>query len=174
MRSTLKARIGAKRFVSRRPRRKVAVATAFATMAAVLTSLAAPITAQAQAGSCGDPSTDPAGSCTVTIDAFDFGSGGPLDSGFTYVINVDNTKLPSDPLGLSTESNSPIVREGDQDRPSVTLPDGRYLVSVRSLDHKMWGAFFTLPDDAASNSLTLHIALTEQSEAHPLPLGKIR
>jgi hypothetical protein len=174
MRSTLKGSIGAKKVASRRPRRKVAVATAFATMAALLTTLAAPTTAQAQAGSCGggDPATDP-GSCTVTIDALDFGSGNPLDT-FTYVINVDNTKLPSDPLGLSTESNSPIVREGDQDRTSVTLPDGRYLVSVRSLDHKMWGAFFTLPDDAASNSLTLHIALTEQSEAHPLPLGKIR
>jgi Polysaccharide lyase family 4, domain II len=174
MRSTLKARIGAKKVASRRPRRKIAVATAFATMAALLTSLAAPTTAQAQSGSCGsgDPATV-AGSCTVTIDALDFASNNPL-ANFTYIVNVDNTKLPSDPLGLSTESNSPIVREGDQGRPSVTLPDGRYLVSVRSLDHKMWGAFFTLPDDAASNSLTLHIALTEQSEAHPLPLGKIR
>ena len=115
MRSTLKARIGAKKVGSRRPQRKVAVATAFATMAALLTTLAAPTAAQAQAASCGggDPATH-AGSCTVTIDAFDFGSGGPLDSGFTYVINVDNTKLPSDPLALSTESNSPIVREGDQ------------------------------------------------------------
>ena len=55
------------------------------------------------------------------------------------------------------------------------LPDGRYLISVRSLDHKMWGTYITLPDDAAANgTLTARIDLTEQSDAHPLPLGKIR
>src|SRR5262249_51580475 len=93
-----------------------------------------------------DPGTS-AGTCTVTLPAGEFASTNPLSS-FNYIVNVDNTKLPSDPLSLSTESNSPMVRTGNQDRPSFTLPDGRYLVSVRSLDHKMWGAYFTLPDDA--------------------------
>ena len=39
----------------------------------------------------------------------------------------------------------------------------------------MWGKHITLPDDAAADgTLTARIDLTEQSEAHPLPLGKIR
>ena len=46
---------------------------------------------------------------------------------------------------------------------------------MRSLDHKMWGAYFTLPDDAADDgTLTVRIDLTVQSADNPLPLGKIR
>jgi hypothetical protein len=116
----------------------------------------------------------PAAGCSVTIDAQDFVSQSSL-ADFSFVVNLDNTKLPSDPLSLITESNSPIVAQGDAGDPTVTLPDGRYLVSVRAHDHKMWGAYFTLPDDAdASGNLTLHVQLTEQSADHPLPLGKIR
>ncbi|MET8353212.1 hypothetical protein [Micromonospora sp. NPDC005206] len=122
----------------------------------------------------------PAGGCTVTVDARDFATArdnpaaGQL-ANFTYIINADNTKLASDPLVLNTESNSPIVAEGDQSRPTVKLPAGRYLISVRSLDHKMWGKHITLPIDAATDgTLTARIDLTEQSEDHPLPLGKIR
>ncbi|MDQ2935213.1 MAG: hypothetical protein M3R49_09610, partial [Chloroflexota bacterium] len=116
----------------------------------------------------------PVTGCVITVDARDFGSGSPLAS-FTYIINLDNTKLPNDPLASNTESNSPIVREGDQDRATVTLPAGRYLISVRSLGHKMWGKHITLPDDAATDgTLTVRIDLTTQSEANPLPLGKIR
>ncbi len=131
-----------------------------------------PITAPATCGT-GDPRTV-TGSCTVTINALDFPTGAPL-ANFNYIISVDNTKLPSDPLALSTESNSPNVRIGNQDRTSFTLPDGRYLVSVRSTDHKMWGAYFTLPNDAAEDgTLTLPVSLTVQSADNPLPLGKIR
>jgi large repetitive protein len=117
----------------------------------------------------------PGGNCTVTIDARDFASGNPL-AHFNYIINLDNTKLPTDPDALSTESNSPIVREGDEGRNTVTLPEGnRYLVSVRAVDHKMWGAYFSLPEDAnAAGNLTVRVDLTEQSDAHPLPLGSIR
>ncbi len=112
--------------------------------------------------------------CTVSIDAHDFASGDPLAT-FTFLVNLDNTKLPDDPLALSTESYSPVLAEGDQDITTVDLPDGRYLVSVRSPDHKMWGALFTLPDDANDDgTLTLRIDLTEASAEHPLPLGKIR
>ncbi|HYY89291.1 MAG TPA: hypothetical protein VFA49_10880, partial [Chloroflexota bacterium] len=119
------------------------------------------------------PSTCGSGGCAVTIDARDFPTGNPLGN-FSYIINVDNTKLPSDPLALSTESFSPIVREGSQDRRTVNLPDGRYLVSVRSLDHKMWGGYFTLPNDADnSGNLTVRVDLTVQSDAHPLPLGRL-
>jgi hypothetical protein len=70
------------------------------------------------------PATCGAGGCAVTVDARDFTSGDPLAS-FTYIVNVDNTKLPNDPLALNTESNSPIVRVGDQDRRTVNLPDGQ-------------------------------------------------
>src|SRR5438552_1347430 len=39
----------------------------------------------------------------------------------------------------------------------------------------MWGSYITLPNPAtADGSLTARIDLSEQSEAHPLPLGKIR
>jgi Polysaccharide lyase family 4, domain II len=112
--------------------------------------------------------------CAVTIDARDFATGAPLTD-FNYIINVDNTKLPGDPNSLSTESNSPIVREGDASRKTVTLPEGRYLVSVRATDHKMWGAYLNLPADAAADgSDTVRIDLTTQSDEHPLPTGKIR
>ena len=116
----------------------------------------------------------PAGGCLVTIDARDFATGNPLPH-FSYIVNVDNTKLPSDPLAISTESNSPIVTEGNEVRNSFHVPAGRYLISVRGVDHKMWGAYVTLPNPStADGSLTARIDLTEQSDAHPLPLGKIR
>src|SRR5581483_3531503 len=119
-----------------------------------------------------------ASAATVTVDARDLVSGSALPR-FTYIVNVDNsrfidraTRQPSDPFPtwLTTESNSPIVAEGDQSRTTVTLPDGRYLVTVRAPDHKMWGKHVTLPQDAGA----VRIDLTEASDAHPLPLGKIR
>jgi hypothetical protein len=113
--------------------------------------------------------------CHVTVNGLDLSSGSPL-ANFNFIVNIDNSKLPSDPLSLSTESNSPIVATGDQDHRTVILPgEHRYLISVRSLDHKMWGNYITLPDDAdASGNLTVNVALTTQSADHPLPLGKIR
>src|SRR5258705_4295660 len=41
----------------------------------------------------------PAGGCAVTVDARDFASGNPL-ANFTFIVNEDNSKLPSDPLAL--------------------------------------------------------------------------
>ncbi|GIG21338.1 hypothetical protein Cch01nite_20620 [Cellulomonas chitinilytica] len=116
----------------------------------------------------------PAGGCALTVDARDLPTGTALDD-FSYVVNVDNSKLPTDPTALSTESNSAIVAEGNQDRTTVTVPAGRYLVSVRSLGHKMWGSYVTLPNPATANgSLTTRVDLTVQNDEHPLPLGKIR
>ncbi|MEZ0448692.1 SdrD B-like domain-containing protein [Cellulomonas sp. ICMP 17802] len=118
--------------------------------------------------------TCPAAGCAVTVDARDLPSGAPLGN-FTYIINVDNTKLPDDPLAVSTQSNSAIVAEGNQDRTAVNLPAGRYLISVRSLDHKMWGKHITVPNPATPDgSLNARIDLSVQSGDHPLPLGKIR
>jgi Polysaccharide lyase family 4, domain II len=141
--------------------------------AAVWPATVAP--AQAATVCPGVDTAHPDGMCTVTVNGIDFSTGAPLAS-FNFIVNVDNSKLPSDPLSLSTESNSPIVATGNQDHRTVTLPGAqRYLISVRSLDHKMWGNYITLPDDAnASGSLTVTVALTTQSADHPLPLGKIR
>ena len=168
----------------RRWGRQIALAATVAVMAAFLPAVEGIVEAQAAPATCAthqDAGGNPG--CEVTIDAQDFHTGNSL-ANFNFIVNDDNTKLPSDPLSLSTESNSPIMAEGGcstlacngpEDRKTVTLPDGRYLVSVRSLDHKMWGAYFTLPDDAANNGmLTEHIRLTTQSDAHPLPLAKIR
>jgi hypothetical protein len=89
----------------------------------------------------GDPAKV-AGTCTVTIAANDFATGAPL-ANFTYIINVDNTKLPNTaPPGqpLSTESNSPIVR-ARATRPTRTSPCRRPVPDhrcARSI-HKMWG-----------------------------------
>ena len=96
-------------------------------------------------------------------------------SNFNYIINVDNTKLPNDPTAVSTESNSAIVRTGDQDHADITLPNGRYLITVRALGHKMWGKHITLPNDApTTGTMNARVDLTMQTEANPLPLGKIR
>ena len=89
--------------------------------------------------------TCPAAGCSVTVDARDFAAPQPQLAQFNYVINVDNTKLPGDPTALSTESNSPIVRVGDQTRPTVNLPDGRYLISVRAGPQDV-GQHITLPN----------------------------
>jgi hypothetical protein len=149
---------------------RAAIVVLVAGLLPALVSLNASLAPRAKAA----PSSCGSGGCAVTVDARDFASGTPL-ADFSYIVNVDNTKLPNDPLALSTESNSPVVREGNQDRATVNLPDGRYLISVRALDHKMWGKHITLPGDAANDgTLSVRIDLTEQSDAHPLPLGKIR
>jgi hypothetical protein len=112
---------------------------------------------------------------SITIQARDLTTGAALPT-FQYLVNVDNTRLPGNPdpalrTGVAaTESNSPIVAEGDQSRATLTLPDGRYLISIRSTDHKMWGKHITLPRDAG----TVPVLMSEASAAHPLPLGKIR
>jgi len=69
----------------------------------------------------------------------------PALASFTYIVNVDNARDPfaADPLQRpgygGTESNAPVVATGDDSDATKTLPAGRYLVTVRSPDHKMWG-----------------------------------
>jgi hypothetical protein len=136
---------------------------------------------QFSAGSAGATAQSTA---SFTVDARDFASQTTLPH-FNYIVNVDNTKLPGNSLALSTESFSPIVKVGNENTGSISLPSSgctatgnagpngvgcRYLISVRAHNHKMWGKHITLPADAG----TVTIDLTEQSAAHPLPLGKIR
>ncbi|MDP9239614.1 MAG: hypothetical protein M3O55_03105 [Actinomycetota bacterium] len=173
---------------SARRRARLSRITGVAIIAMVLAGLPALASAPTAAASAA-PATCGAGGCAVTVAAFDpanpnadpgigvgLGQGAAL-AHYTYVINVDNTRLPNDPDPLRqngiapTESHSPVVREGDENRPMVQLPDGRYLISIRSPGHKMWGQHITLPGDAANDgTLAANIVLTPT----PLPLGHIK
>jgi Polysaccharide lyase family 4, domain II len=109
---------------------------------------------------------------TITLHATEYPSGDTLTT-FTYLVNVDNARdahavNPLDRPGIApTESNSPIVAEGDESSATTPdLPDGRYLISLRSPDHKLWGKHITLPRDAGDVTVSLRKT--------PLPLGKIR
>ena len=118
----------------------------------------------------------------VTVHAFECGPGdnsfpdpqctasGELQD-FTFIINEDNAHYASDPPDqrpsiAPTESHSRLVAAGDQDDPTVNLPDGRYLVSVRSPGHKLWGEYFTV--DGAAQDVNVSLRST------PLKLGRIR
>jgi hypothetical protein len=163
---------GTTRRIFMRRRRRRALVAGFVTV--IVTATFLPALRPSLAPRAHAATSCPAAGCQVTVNGLDFGTGDPLTT-YTFVVNVDNTKLPSDPTSLSTESNSPIVAEGDQDQPTVTLPEGRYLISMRSLDHKMWGNYLTLPDAAdAAGNVTVNMELTAQNADNPLPLGKIR
>src|ERR1700755_529018 len=110
---------------------------------------------------------------TITVHANELGNTATILP-FTYLVNVDNARDPHagnvlDRTGVApTQSNSPIVAEGDQS--SNTTPDlapGRYLVSVRSPDHQLWGKHVTVP---ATGNTDVTVSLRKT----PLPLGKIR
>jgi hypothetical protein len=108
---------------------------------------------------------------SVTVSAHDFGTNAPL-SDFTYIVNEDNVGDPSSPNPSDrpsihpTESHSKLVAQGDQAHATATLPDGKYLISIRSPEHKIWGKHITLPDDAGPVDVGLRKG--------PFPLGKIR
>src|SRR6476620_7818952 len=154
--------------IGNHPRRRARVAV-LALVAAALVPLvsqtASPVAAAP--ASCG-------GGCQVTVNATDFASGNALPD-YSFIVSVDNTKAPTDEQALSTKSFSPTVATGSKASPSVSLPDGRYLITVRAPDHKMWGVYVNLPADAANDgTLSTTVALTEQSDAHPLKLGNLR
>lgn len=112
--------------------------------------------------------------------------GGPI-SEFTYLINEDNTNDPFDPDPMQhpgvapMASHSPIVAAGRQDTASgINLPPGRYLISVRATDYKLWGRHIRVGAggqvfDADGNDLdgTVTIELRPASESQPLPLSKL-
>src|SRR5262245_37425010 len=70
---------------------QIAVLGVLAAMVQSVATLSPQLAAPAEAAaSC------PAAGCAVTVDARDFASGAPLEH-FNYIVNRDNTKLPSDP-----------------------------------------------------------------------------
>src|SRR5690349_5845334 len=92
------ATVAAGRRTVRRRLATLAVLAVSVALAAPLVLMVPGASGQAAATAC------PAAGCAVTIDAHDFGSGSALSS-FNFVVNLDNTKLPSDAQPLSTESN---------------------------------------------------------------------
>ncbi len=112
---------------------------------------------------------------------------------FRYMINVDNTGT-SDPVGgpepgsgCSAEdpgypsectwasmlevTGAPIYRQGNQDDfangATLTLPDGRYLITVLADDYKIDGAHFTMPMEEPG-------VLNVTVQPHPLPDSTLR
>jgi hypothetical protein len=112
---------------------------------------------------------------TITVKAFQYnaadGTLGAALPEYTYIVNADNSGdvTSTDPLARpslhGTESNSAVVATGDQSSPAVSLPDGRYLISIRSPGHKLWGKLIRLPADAGDVNIGLR--------STPAPLGKL-
>src|SRR6188472_457296 len=78
--------------------------------------------ADAKPAAAADPPT-----AQITVVPHDLASGSALGD-FTYIVNADNAHLGNAasvadrPMRAPTESFSPIVAEGDQDRAAVDLP----------------------------------------------------
>jgi len=116
--------------------------------------------------------------------------GGPVLKGdpvteYKYLINVDNTGDPTDSEGCSVydagypdscdwpsvremPGAAPIYTQGDQTdfaNGGITLPDGKYLISVLAEGYKMGGAHFIVP---------LAGPVTVELQPHPLPSATMR
>lgn len=116
----------------------------------------------------------------LTVKVFSRGMDGsllPLDD-FQFVVNennvgdpqvgvppeeVDESKLPS---LKPPASHSPVVTVGDSADPTVSVPNGSYLVSVKASEHKLGGNWVTVTDGDAEVIVELL--------PDPLPLSKIR
>lgn len=112
----------------------------------------------------------------VNVHGFTFSAaaanelGAPLGS-FTYIVNLDNSgdataaDANARPSLHFTESHSDLLASGDQTASTFSLPAGRYLISMRSPGHRLWGKQITLPADAGDVNVALR--------STPAPLGKL-
>ncbi|MBN1399604.1 MAG: hypothetical protein JXA74_02130, partial [Anaerolineae bacterium] len=104
--------------------------------------------------------------------------GGPVLIGeavteFKYLISVDNTGDPFDLAGCDPADPTypdncdlpsirtvpgwaPIYTQGDQTSASITLPNGKYLVSVMADGFKIDGEHFTIPDEDGVVEVAMH------------------
>ncbi len=101
----------------------------------------------------------------------------PVDN-FEFIVNENNVGDPqvNVPPGQLDESripslkppasHSPVVTAGDSSNPTVNVPDGDYLVSVKAPGHKIGGNWVTV----AGGDTTVNVELLP----HPLPLSKIQ
>lgn len=118
-------------------------------------------------------------------------SAGPINQGdpiteYQYLINIDNTGNPTQarnsgcapdnagypdscdwPSIRAVPGAAPIFTQGDQSDfgPGLTLPDGKYLISVVAEGYKIGGAHFTVP---------MNGAVQVKLQPHPLPAATMR
>jgi hypothetical protein len=121
-----------------------------------------------------------AGQSTITVKAFEYneatGALGSALQNFTFIVSLDNSPNPDNvdptkrPGVAPMPSHAPLMATGDQDHATVTLPDNnpgeRYLISIRSPDHKLWGQYVTFPQQ---NGAEVDIGLRPT----PVKLGKL-
>ena len=105
---------------------------------------------------------------TVTLNVIEFGTNNPITT-YTFLVSEDNTGDPSNPSNLPSltpmASHSPVVMTGSSASPSISLPNGRYLITVRADGYKLGGEHVTI-----GGNQTVTVSLISE----PLPLGKIR
>jgi PKD repeat protein len=108
----------------------------------------------------------------VTIEVLDADTGVPLDE-FRYLINEDNTHQAASTTNPA--SYSPVVATGTHTDTVVSLPAGKYLVTVLSgpfppepSDYKLWGKPFEVN---GTGSQTVTVMMTAEN---PLPLVTLR
>ena len=131
---------------------------------------------------------------TLTLNVVSATNGAAITT-YKYIVNIDNTGTttqrlsatdgslpyectPADPTYpanckwvsiAGAAGSSPIFTQGDQGDfgPGITLPDGRYLVSVLADGFKLDGAHFTMP-------LADPGTVTVKMQPQPLPEATIR
>jgi uncharacterized repeat protein (TIGR01451 family) len=150
------------------------------------------ITAYAQASAATDPAPLAATS-TMTLSVVSAADGITPITNFKYIINIDNTgtttqRSPADGCSpaspgypgscqwvsiASTASFSPIYTQGNQDdfngvlNNGLTLPDGRYLISILADGYKIDGEHFTVPFTGSG-------LVTVKMQPYDLPDGTIQ
>lgn len=113
---------------------------------------------------------------SLRVDVFEVGTGLSLTD-FKFIVNEDNTGDPQvdippqqrDPGKFPSlrpgASHSPVVSAGDSANPVVSVPAGKYIVSVLAPGYKMGGTWVNLQGNAF---------VTVELQPNPLPLSKIR
>ena len=115
---------------------------------------------------------DPAANNTalLTVRAVNILTGQPIQN-YQFIVNENNVGNPFDPNESNWPSlkpgasHSPVIASGDSSSPTVSVPTGSYLVSVRAEDYKLGGSHINV---SGSADLTINL------QPDPLPLSKIR
>ena len=141
--------------VRRRERGRPPRSILLAALVAVVAVLALPSVAQAD--------------FSIDLVVRDIESSAPIND-FTYLISKNNAARRTDPVSerpgvRPTPSYIPPVAAGNNGSATgISLPDGRYLVTVKAPGYKLWGKHFETGDAGE---------VVVEMKAHPLPLGKL-
>lgn len=107
----------------------------------------------------------------LSINVQEITQGTPITD-YKYIINFDNTGNPFDqdssnwPSLRPSASHSPVVAVGDSSTSVISIPEGKYLVTVRAPGYKLGGTHVTVNTEDTTAVVKLNV--------HPLPLSKIR